>query len=458
MQNKYYINSRRRSLKRKLGQILYARLIKQQKNARILVILHLYYMEAWPEICEYLKNLSPYKYSLVVTVMDGHYDEETLMSVRQFKPDVQILYSENLGYDVWPFIQALHTVSLDDYDVVFKLQSKGTKRFQTFLYCQYFRKRMWFLNLFEGCLGAFVVHKAIRDLKDKRKGIGLIAAKNLIVQDPIHKSNMVNETLEELGFSTIKNYFFVAGTCFAVRSSLLKPIQDLEIDPERFKFSGFSFAHRLERIICFPAIWEGLLMTGPRVMCLQRFFWNIHPNAVVRKKYAGIRMLDDKRVHIDDQFAWTVIEPNLIGNWEFVSIPVGSITRQLSQNGDLVPLSDTLPYKYIESRDPAIYDEYVKYNEKVWGSNLMSRSRVDALIKSLEENGDTHQKNIVVCGSQNIIWDGQHRCCWLLYKNGPQFKVDVLRLYLYCSIRSRIRRKIKMILRYCSSKVCNGVL
>jgi len=41
-------------------------------------------MESWPEICEYLKNLSPYKYDLIVTCMEGHYDETTLDRVRAF--------------------------------------------------------------------------------------------------------------------------------------------------------------------------------------------------------------------------------------------------------------------------------------------------------------------------------------------------------------------------------------
>jgi hypothetical protein len=368
---KYYAHSKKRGLMRKLGQLSYCHLIKRQKDTRILVILHLFYMDAWKEIREYLKNLSPYNYSLIVTCMEGCYDDGILSSIKAFKPETTIIKCENIGWDVLPFLTALHSIDLSDYDVVFKLQSKGTKRTHIFLYGQYFRKRSWFLNLFEGCLGAFSVHTAIRDLIDKEKNVGLYAAKNLIVEDPIHKQHMVEETLKELALPNPKIYTFVSGTCFAIRSGLLKTIKDLTVATEKFNSKGFSFAHRMERVICFPPLWEGMKMTGPKVLSIRRMQRFFFPQAWWWKKYNGVRMLKDPRVHIDDQFAFDCIEPSLIKEWEFKDISVGEIRREVRMHGECIPLAETLPYKYITTRNKTIYQEYCEYNKKTWNNVFM---------------------------------------------------------------------------------------
>ena len=427
---KYYAHSFLRGFKRFTGRLWYSRLIKKQKDTRILVILHLFYMDAWKEICEYLKNLNPYNYSLIVTCMEGYYDEKTLSAIKNFKPETKIIKCENIGWDLRPFLTALHTVNLIDFDVIFKLQSKGTKRYQKYLYGQYFRLRGWFLNLFEGCIGAFTVHTTIRDLMDKDKNIGLVAARNLIVEDPIHKQHMVEEALKELSLPSPKPYRFVSGTCFAVRAELMEQIRSLQIPIEKFQYSGFSFAHRMERIICFPALWNGLQMKGPNVMRFRRALWILFPYAWWWRKYNGARMLNDPRVNVEDQFAFRTIEPRLIKKWEFVDIPVGNIRRRVAPGEKGVPLSETLPYQYLEKRDPDIYEKYCRYNQKVWNVNLMSRARFDALIESLETFGDTHEKNIVI-DEDNIIHDGQHRSCWFLYKYGPTHEINVLKYYIY---------------------------
>ena len=432
---KYYALKLRRALLRFFGRIVHCRTIRHHRDTRILVVLHLFYMPAWVEIQEYLKNLSPYKYSLIVTCMNGFYDENTLSRIRQFKKDTTIIRCDNVGWDVLPFITALHSVELSDYDIVFKLQSKGTKRLETFLYGQYFRTRDWFLNLFEGCIGPFTVHTTIANLLDTKKKIGLVAAENLIVEDPVHKRHMVEQALTELSLPIPKDYRFVAGTCFAIRANLLKSIKELDIDAEKFNSKGFSFAHRMERILCFPPLWEGLKMKGPTVLAIRRSLWFIRPYAWWWRKYNGARMLKDPRVHIDDAFAFTCIEPRLIKSWDFTDIKVGDIKRKLFPNEDtIVSLGETLPYKYLVTRDPAVYQEYCEYNRTVWNSNDMSQERFDALIHSLETEGENAAKNIVLL-EDNLIFDGQHRCCWLLYTKGPDYMINALRIQEYLPTR-----------------------
>lgn len=428
---RYYVHRVKRFCLRFAGRLYHHRIIKRNKDTRVLVILHLFYMSSWAEIQEYLKNLSPYNYSLIVTCTNGFYDEETLTRVLLFKKDAKIIRLDNSGWDVLPFLIALHSIDLSDYDLLFKLQSKGTKRQEIFLYGQYFRKRRWFLNLFEGCIGPFTVHTTIDDLLNGSKRIGLVAARNLIVEDPVHKRHMVEQTLRELGLPNPQYYRFVSGTCFATRANLMERIKNLDINPEKFNSKGFSFAHQMERIICFPPIWEGLKMTGPNVLILKRSLWIFHPFAWWWRKYNGARILNDPSVHVDDRFAFECIEPRLIRSWRFVNIKVGDIKRKPFPNKEsLVCLSETLPYKYLVTRVPEIYKEYCEYNRTVWRNDLMSQGRFDKLISSLETNGETKDNNIVL-SDNNIIIDGQHRCCWFLYKYGPDYIINALLIKEY---------------------------
>lgn len=428
---RYYAHKYKRSMMRFFGKLFHYRLVRRNQNARVLVILHLFYMPAWAEIREYLKNLSPYNYSLIVTCMQGFYDEEVLTQISDFKKDTMIFRCENLGWDILPFLTALHSVDLANYDIIFKLQSKGTKRQEIFIYEQYLRKRDWFLNLFEGCIGPFTVHTTIDTLLDNNKGIGLVAAGNLIVKDPVHKRNMVAQALKELDLPDCSDYKFVAGTCFAVRANLMTTIKNLNIDINKFYAKGFSFAHRMERIICFPPLWAGLKMTGPNVLSLRRSLWFLHPFAWWWRKYNGARMLSDPRVHVDDEFAFRCIETRLIKHWEFVNIKVGDIKRKLYfEKNEVVPLAETLPYKYLMTKDPDVYREYCEYNQKEWKSDIMSQERFDNLINSMSLQGDTKENNIVI-EDDNLIFDGQHRCCWLLYHYGPDYEINALHIINY---------------------------
>ena len=157
----YRENRLRHSIKRRLGRMLYKKQIARNADKRILVILHMFYMCSWVEIKEYLKNLDVYNYDLIVTYTNVTYNEKVIQGIKDFKPGVKLVECPNVGYDVGPFLFALKDVRLDDYDIVFKLQSKGVNRARCFIYGQYFKKRDWFLNLFEGCIGEFTVHKTI---------------------------------------------------------------------------------------------------------------------------------------------------------------------------------------------------------------------------------------------------------------------------------------------------------
>ena len=142
-------------------------------------------------------NLEYYNYDLIVTIPECNFKKSLIDDIKKFKSDVKIVKCENKGFDVGPFFQILKDINLKKYDVIFKLQSKGTKQKTIFIYNQIFKDREWFINLYEGVLGAINVHKNIDKIANK-KNINMIAAKNLIIEDPLHKKNLLKENIKEL--------------------------------------------------------------------------------------------------------------------------------------------------------------------------------------------------------------------------------------------------------------------
>lgn len=401
------------------GKAIYYLSIKQNRDTRILVVLHLYYMDSWPFIKRYLENLSSYNYDLVVTYVYEHYDPLVLENVRDFKNDVFIKEYKNKGFDIGGFIDILSRYNLRDYDIVFKLHSKGIGRSSIFIYDQVFKKADWFLNLFDGILGEFSVHKAIKLLM-KNSNIGLVASANLIVKDPLHKRSFTCAMATQLGVPIDEHYHFVAGSCFAIKAPLLSLIQGLHLTIDCFETTRrgvFSLAHALERIVCASVETQGYSLRGIHVQ---------HPRYSLERRYrqsvSPLRLLDDDRFTIDYDYFYRALEMFPVFSYSIKTMRLGDIRRYWE--GRYYSLRECPPYAYI-SGDIDSYEQYTKANVKNTAFE-MSRERFDELIKSLEENGFDEKRLPIVCSLDNSIWDGQHRCCWLLSRFGEDYQIPII--------------------------------
>lgn len=416
----------KRGRQRKNGIKHNTSLIEKNRGARILVILHLFYMSSWKEIKEYLRNLDIYGYDLIVSYTPMIVDDEVLKDITDYKPDARVLLFPNLGYDVGSFTELLAEIDLDKYDIIFKLQSKGVNRKRIFIYGEYMEYRDWFLYLYEGCLGPETVHITIDKLMND-PGIGLVAAQNLIVEDPPHKQNMVRSFMTEQGMALPDKYLFVAGTCFAVKSSAMRQIADMNLKVEMYQSAGrgFTLAHKMERVICLVVLTSGYEFYGNSVMRFTRLLRKINPHYWKMKHYSGMRLLQDKRFKLDDNFVFYSIEHRLVKKYELKNIKLERIKRRWKRKN--IPLTKCAPYLYLVSGDPSVYEEYGKQNKELYKLER-DRETFDQLIQSIEKNG-LNEENVVVVNKNNIIMDGQHRCCYLLYKYGRDYEVPCLRIY-----------------------------
>ena len=405
-------------LKAVCGKIVFARSIKRNKDTKILVVLHLFYMDSWPYIKRYLENLSPYNYDLVVTYTTGYYDPLVLDDVRKFHGNVHFAEYENRGFDIGSFMDVLSKSSLKDYDIIYKLQSKGVGRSSIYIYDQLFKRADWFLNLFDGILGEFSVHRAISLLMNNPQ-TGLVASANLIVKDPPHKRSFTLEKATLLNIPIISDYHFVAGSCFAIKSCHLTSFESqFTISSfEPTQRGSFSLAHALERIICASIETNGYNLVGIPVL---------HPHYFLERRYrrsvSALRLLEDNRFSIDYDYFYKKLEMNPVFSYEIKQMRLGDIFRYW--DGKYYPLRECSPYAYIHG-DVDRYEKYTQINYAL-SSFQMSRERYDELINSLELNGFDNRRLPIVCSLDNTIWDGQHRCCWLLSKYGEDYIIPVL--------------------------------
>lgn len=417
---------RSRFILRYIGRFINYFKIKKNKNSRILVILHMFYMRSCEEIIEYLKNLDCYNYDLIITYMDGFYDLEYLNKFKKYKKDTKLIKCQNKGYDIGPFIDVLNKINLNKYDIVLKLQSKSTTK-NIFIYNQFFSGRDWFLNLFKGVLGSFSVHNMVDKLVNNKK-CGLVASKNLIVKDPKHKQELVKEGLEQKKLKNIKfysDYYFVAGSCFAIKSKLLKEIQQLKLtinDFERTNRGFFSLKHIMERVICFPLLDLKYNFYGNRVYLIKYFKWFRLEKKL--RKYTALNLINRKDIFLNSDFIWCTLEMMFISNASIVTLPLKDLKREWF-DGTVMSLKECAPYLYLEGNKKA-YDDYVLFHK---GNNLpiMDVNRYEKLIKSVKKKGYDNI-HLIVVDQRNIILDGQHRACILCYLNDDEKEFKVLKL------------------------------
>lgn len=421
-------------LARFLGKILYKKQIKNNKNAKILVCLHLFYMEAWPLIKQYLENLAPYKYDLVVTYINDNYKQVVLDKIKEFKPDTKFYEYPNQGFDIGPFIDVLQKVNLDAYDIVFKIHSKGVGKPFRFVYNQVFKFDDWFYNLFDGILGGINCHRAI-DILLNNKNAGVVSAKNLVITDPKHKQILTHDFARKLKINISPVYHYIAGTMFAAKSKCLKPVKALNLHIDDFaetKRGTFSLAHAVERLICAQAETNGYNIIG---LATPHKHYYLEKRQL--QKTSSLRLLDDERFDIDADFFYKTLELRKIKAYTLEKIKIGDIKRKWI-DGKLYNLSECAPFLYLSGNKEA-YQEYCQINGETSKFD-MSEDRFDNLIKSME-NGFDERKVPVIHGPNNILMDGQHRLCYLLKKYGENHEVTCLHI----DIIPRKKRKEKKI-------------
>ena len=147
----------------------------------------------------------------------------------------------------------------------------------------------------------------------------------------------------------------------------------------------------------------------------------------VRKVFLGSSdvLLWDERFELDEVFFNRRVKFRKLYEYEVSKMKLKDIKREWK--GEILSLEDVSPFKFLQG-DVKDYEEYCDVHQNKMGHDV-SVVKFKELIKNIEENG-FDSKKIVVVGYNGEIVDGQHRCCYLLYKHGREYEIDVLKVKL----------------------------
>ncbi len=131
----------------------------------------------------------------------------------------------------------------------------------------------------------------------------------------------------------------------------------------------------------------------------------------------------DGRFIVSDDFYQRSLLNTKILKYEIVKIKLKDIRREW--DGNLLSLTECHPYRYLEG-DVQQYLDYTERNKELGGYE-MSAQRFNELIHFLSTEG-YDSKHMPFINENNVIYDGQHRCCFLMKEYGGEFEIDAVRI------------------------------
>lgn len=236
-----------------------------EHRPKVLVHLHLYYLDQLDYMLKKLKNINSCDWDLFVTMTKQ--DEKAIQKLKDFKPDVHIIQVEDKGFDIWPFLQVLNLVDLDNYDDILKIHTKKYRKKKDF----YGRGNAWRNYLIDALLGSRKQFQKNIHLMQMDKSVGLIGSRaTLATMGCTEKDDSIlfDEMCQNHGIPISKGRF-IAGTMFLVRAKCFQRIKDMNFKSEDFhhiqQTSGrTTTAHTLERLLSRIVEIEGYKITTVR--------------------------------------------------------------------------------------------------------------------------------------------------------------------------------------------------
>lgn len=224
---------------------------------KLLIHFHLYYHNQLDYFIKKLSNISDCDWDLFVTICEEN--EESTKKILALKPDAKIIKVDNIGYDIWPFLQVLKSINTDNYDYVLKIH---TKRYIDYVWWpngyKYKTNKKgfyWRNSIVEPLIGSKKIFQNNLEVL-KQANIGMIADKNYMIplkenssdRDLINYKNLFKDLNIRKKYS-----HFLAGTMFIIKASILNrlinlKVQKTDFDPNSRQGATSSLAHALERI------------------------------------------------------------------------------------------------------------------------------------------------------------------------------------------------------------------
>ena len=238
-------------------------------SPKIAVHIHLFYSDLWPELQQCLNSMATYSPDVFITLPVEN--EFLIEQIKLTCPTVNIITTENRGYDIGPFVYVLNSLNLDDYDFIVKLHTKRSMSYSAALNYFSIEGAKWREYLIEFCKTPQNFKKTLEALMSNPQ-IGMIGGGKAIQSHKKTESEDITERatsiLNNRGLVVDKT-IFVAGTMFIVRSNLLKILQNAanikDFTPSSQSGRTHELAHVYERILGYIIYAQGYIIEDFRL-------------------------------------------------------------------------------------------------------------------------------------------------------------------------------------------------
>lgn len=228
--------------------------LKSEQIMKLLVHLHIYYYDQIPYFIEKLSNISGVAWDLFITETKHNEDVEKIFNNLRVIP--HYIETDNVGYDIWPFIKVVKSVNLDDYDLILKLHTKNIRDHNSKINGCRLNGPQWRNELVDSLLiNRKHFGKLINMFKHDDR-LGLICSYQLYSKKSNNRPedlSMLQNELGRLGFK-FQGDRFCAGSMFMAKAGLYGFLQSDNIQASMFEGiartkSIGSMAHVYERIL-----------------------------------------------------------------------------------------------------------------------------------------------------------------------------------------------------------------
>ncbi|MDR0887179.1 MAG: glycoside hydrolase family 99-like domain-containing protein [Candidatus Nomurabacteria bacterium] len=221
-------------------------------NAKIAVIVHLYYLDSWKLLSEKLRNLDR-SFDLFISTRPEYVDTFYPERISQYHKNTTVIPVPNHGRDVLPFVMIAQRIRNAGYENCLKLHSKKSKHRDD--------GQEWAKDIYASLLPEDTKELVVA-LDDSEMGI--IGPKRHIVSLSKHmggderalRSLMANIFSAKEVDNIIKHsemYPYFGGTMFWCRMNYLDPLSDMFLIPSDFEIEmgqiDGTLAHAVERLL-----------------------------------------------------------------------------------------------------------------------------------------------------------------------------------------------------------------
>lgn len=250
---------------------------------RILVHIHLHYHDQVRFFLRRLENITV-PFDVVFTLTEDN--EQTRQSILREIPTASFLVVKNIGYDVYPFLQAMGRYRLDEYDCILKLHSKNSRESSVSINHLHYKGYEWRDDLVDPLIGSnYCFKNTLRQLL--KKNVGMVGSFNLIVNKEEERNRLNTKSLcDDYGITYREDCLFFEGTMFACRPQIIQRILTRPFSESEFSSTCATggigtLAHSMETVFGVMCQEMGYAIKGVHsartfrkflLMCLKSIF------------------------------------------------------------------------------------------------------------------------------------------------------------------------------------------